>query len=219
MSNFPKSTRRWSPFKRELDFERWLAVELRDIGCDVYRQPVYMASANHIPSGKYSPKLDLWVDIPAAANSLGADLSLVVEIKNADNYSFLREAQRQAAAAMAGNDWRTAAQRGRQFRLGARPWRALVMTPGQLRTAFFRPVSADTEVDYETKLPAPWPDFSTEAQREVPRWSGDLWGLYDRQLWDNGASLLQMLAPGVFAFQVHVNGTSSIVTVKRPAVR
>lgn len=201
MSTKRKSVKRWTPFARESEFEVWLTGELTQAGCTVFRQPVYMAASNHIPSGKYSPKLDLFVMVPPECNNLGRTLRLVVEIKNADNYSHLREAHRQVAAAMAGNDWRTAAKRGTVLGAGARPWRGLVITPGQLRRRLF--------VDR---------DQSTEEQRAVKPWAPELWELYDRQLWDDGASLLYQLAPRSFSFQAHIAGQIQMVTIRPPRV-
>lgn len=216
MSNFRSSVKRWTPFLRESHFEEWLAARLSCIGCTVYRQPVYMASANHIPSGKYTPKLDLYVEIPARLNSLDTDLSVVVELKNADNFKHLREAHRQVAAAMAGNDWRSAPKNGKQYGLGRRPWRALVMTPGQLRPRCFSPALTGEHVE-QTCEAAPngmYQDWSTETQRQVPAWASELWELYDRQLWDHGASLLHHLGGDSFAFQVHISGQIQMVTIR-----
>lgn len=207
MSTFRKSVKRWTPFKRESEFEVWLARDLERIGCEVHRQPVYMASANHIPSGKFTPKLDLYIHVPAAVNSLGTDLNLVAEIKNADNYSHLREAARQVAAAMAGNDWRTAPKKGTQYALGSRPWRALVITPGQLRRKLFAPVDV-------AGLTGAWVDMSTPEQQEVKPWAPELWELYDRHLWDHGASLLHQLGRGQYAFQAHISGQIQYVTLR-----
>jgi len=223
MSDVRKSVKRWTPFPREVHFEEWLSRILEEIGCTVYRQPVYMASAAHIPSGKYTPKLDLFVMVPAACNSLNKDLKVVIEIKNADNYGHLREAHRQVAAAMAGNDWRSATKNGRQFDLGSRPWRALVVTPGQLRRDCFdipRPRYNFKNGDYSPAIqPDPlrgYQDWSTEKQRDIAPWAPELWELYDRQLWDHGASLLHMVHPSAWAFRAHVSGQIQIVMI-RPA--
>jgi len=195
-----KSTKRWTPFVREHDFETWLASNLEAIGCRVSRQPVYMASAAHLPSGKTTPKLDLHVIVPPGVNSTGQRLELVVEIKNRDNISALREAQRQVTAAMSGMDWRTAPKRGRQFALGQRPWRALVVTPGQLRRQMWQRWGFE--------------DASTPEMREVPPWSPDVWSLYDRQLWDVGASLLNQLGPDAWAFRAHISGQDQNIMLR-----
>lgn len=199
MSTSRKSRVAWTPFARESHFEEWLAASLTRAGCTVSRQPVYMASAAHLPSGKTTPKLDLHVKVPAEVNSERVPLELVVEIKNRDNFSALREAHRQAAAAMSGMDWRTAAKGGRQFALGQRPWRALVITPGQLRRRLWASWGYD--------------DVSTDEQRETAPWAPELWQLYDRQLWDVGASLLNQVGPDAYAFRAHVSGQDKGVII------
>jgi hypothetical protein len=188
---FTKSIKRWTPFKTEKDFQSWLETRLKDCGCVVTREPTFMASAATMgtPHGKNAPRLDLHVVVPPQSNSLGKHLELVIEVKNKDNYGALRDAHNQIKGAMCGFDWYG---RGKHpFCIGSRPWRGLVITPGQLDRSQFQESVSEWEK-------------AQDAYTTTKPWSGDMWGHIERDLWTVGAALLWQLGNGSFLFSAHV---------------
>lgn len=197
---FPKSIKRWTPFDSEKDFQSWLETRLRDFGCAVTREPTFMASSATMgtPHGKNAPRLDLHVVAPPQSNSLGQSLELVIEVKNKDNYAALRDARNQIKGAMCGFDWYG---RGKQpFCVGSRPWRGLVITPGQLDRSQFR------------ESVSQWKEAQKEHTTTEP-WSTDLWRHAERDLWTVGASFLWQMGNGSFFFSAHIGAQNREVII------
>ena len=135
---------------------------------------------------------DVALIVPAELNSLDTSLFLIVELKNGDNARYLRQAARQIRGAMFGHDWRLP---GVAAAHGSRPWRGLVLTPGQLHRGH-------------------WPDVSAPPGETGPL-PTKLWELEDRKLTEDGASFLRQdeRDPDVWRFWVH-HGQSAMVSVK-----
>jgi len=163
-----KSEKRWSPFDTEKDLAAWFHGRMVALGATVFVEPSYRPPSLETAHTIKRRRADMALVIPAASNSLGRELFVVVEVKGADNYSHLRKAHRQIRGAMCGHDWRC---NGRPILEGVRPWRGLVLTPGQLHRPF-------------------WPDVVAPDSDTGPR-PIHMWELSDRMLTEDGASYLK----------------------------
>ena len=187
-----KSEPRWSPFRIENDFRNWFAGQMDHFGIQVFYEPSYRPSSLETGNTITRRRSDIALLVPKWYNSLQRDLFLVVEIKAGDNARHLRKAHRQIRGAMFGHDWRC---NGEPIQVGSRPWRGLVLTPGQLHRPHF------------PKAIAPEGDTG-------PR-PAAMWEVLDRQLTEDGASYLWQdeYRPSEWWFWAH-NGQASMEKIR-----
>mgnify|MGYP003109538194 FL=1 len=188
---YGKSEKRWTPFATEGDFEDWFCDRMTALGCPVIRQPTYKPSSLETGNTITRRRSDVALIVPRELNSLDTSLFLIVELKNGDNARYLRQAARQIRGAMFGHDWR---HQDVPIAPGSRPWRGLVLTPGQLHRGH-------------------WPDVSAPPGETGPL-PTKLWELEDRKLTEDGASFLRQdkSDPDSWRFWIH-HGQSAMVSV------
>lgn len=162
-----KTEKRWTPFTSENAFRDWFAGQMDHYGIKVFYEPSFRPSSLETGNTIARRRSDVALLVPDWCNSLKRDLFLIVEIKAGDNARYLRQAHRQIRGAMFGHDWRC---EGNTIQVGRRPWRGLVLTPGQLHRPF-------------------WPDVVAPDSDTGPR-PVEMWEVLDRQLTEDGASFI-----------------------------